>query len=173
MKKVLLGAAAALTMAIAGQASAQSAAGVIGVGNINGNLQSGSNASFDTSQSQTVDINIDNTLSAESGSGFVGELTLGDGASAAQFAMTGLAGSVAGNLGGNAYSLSGNTADLNAAVQGNGSLTGQVVNFGQSQFTNSFTLDYSASSDMNFDSSAFQSSNINFDATAVFGALSW
>jgi hypothetical protein len=173
MKKLLMGAAAALTLAVAGQASAQSAGGVIGAGNVNGNLQSGASTSFDTSQSQSIDINIDNTLSAESGSGFVGNLTLGNGASAAQFHMDGLAGSVAGQIAGNAYSLSGNTADLNAAVQGNGSLTGQVVNFGQSQFTNSFTLDYEADSEVNFDAASFQSSNINFNAQAIFGAFSW
>jgi hypothetical protein len=159
------------TASMATPALAQTGVGAIGIGNLNGNLATSANTSLDVVNSTTLDVSIDNTLSAASGSGFVGDLTLGAGASAAQLHMTGIAGSLAGSLGNAAYSLSGNDMDLNGAVQGNGSLTGQVVNFGQSEFTNSFTFDYSRENSFEFSENQAQAANVNFSGQGVFGTF--
>lgn len=171
MKNLFMGAAAVLAMAVAGQASAQTVTGAVGIGNVNGNLQTSASTTFDASDTRSLDINIENTLSAASGSGFVGDLALGAGASAAQFSMDGLAGSLAGNAGGAAFSLSGNTVDMASAVQGNGELSGQVLNFGQSEYTQAFTVDYSADTSFDVSSAQFQSADVNFNGNAIFGTL--
>ena len=56
-------------------------------------------------------------------------------------------------------------------MQGNGALSGQVLNFGQAEFTQSLTVDYSGEASFDVSQAQFQATNVNFDGLAVFGTL--
>jgi hypothetical protein len=161
MNRVILSGSAALALAFtASPALAQAAIGGI-AGDINIDHMTISN-------SDKLNVSIDNTLTASSGSGFGGTFTVNPnfaaGTNAATFSGSGTAFSIAGDLsvnlggydhdknsgwGGNlgtdiAGSYSSSSGSFTATTLNAASITGQVMNFGQSEFTRSFTADYSA-----------------------------
>jgi hypothetical protein len=126
------------------------------------------------SAGQSLDVNIDNTLSASSGSGFGGDIKVNgllngnliNGGSIATFSGAGTAWSIAGGLegyysaypvfgadGGVAGSISSSSGGFTATAVNNASVDGQVMNFGQSDYTKSFTFDYHSDSDFTFNDS--------------------
>lgn len=149
MKNIILSGIALAAFAFASPAlAAPPPSGVVGgvVGDINiGNVH--------ITNSNTMSLSIDDTLTASSGSGFAGSLTVNPnyalGTSSANFNGSGNAWSVAGGITGSLGPISGGLAGSESNSAGNftasttnyAAVSGQVMNFGQSEFTRSFTLD--------------------------------
>lgn len=179
MKKMLGAAVAAIALLSAGPALAQSVGGVIGgvAGNANGTTHDAGSMTIDNSTDLSIDI--DRSLSVSSGSGFGASFDL-QGGSTAAFNGTGLAGSLVAGIGGPdggaALSLSGNYGDYAATTTGQGKIfDAQVMNFGQGNYTNSFTASFDASHDFDATTSFENNSNWAVSGAAIggFAGFSW
>jgi hypothetical protein len=192
LKALLGGVAASALLALATPAMANGQGG--GGGNNSPSTSFNANGTIGTSQGMTFDatksvtIAFDNTISASSGSGFGGDITVGNlggtgcgCVNVANFSGSGSAGSVVGGFNGETYGGSGGLAGsyswsegaFTASTQGFALVEGQVMNYGQSEFTQSLTVDITKTSDLHLDSSELTNTNWEFETTSNGNSGGW
>lgn len=149
-----------------------------GYGDGVGNQSITSNQTVANNSSHNLQIDVEHSISGASGSGFGGAFDVNGlangGTSMAAFSGSGLAGTLVAEGNGVGLSISGNTGNFTASAAGNASVNGDVMNFGQSQFTNSFTFSFDRQRSASFTDSNMSSTNVSLtDGNVGFGALGW
>lgn len=151
--KNMFGALVAMAAMVAATPAMADKGGVPNGGN-NGVQSSVTTQSYSDYRNRNLQIDIERSVSAASGSGFGGTIDVNglniNGGSHASFAGFGLAGTFTSGGVGTALSFSGNIGEFRADAVGNAAVSGDVMNFGQSQFTDSFTMSFDGQRTTNF-----------------------